>query len=85
MLTMFWSSFHNGSYAVGSAISESGKLKGPWKHNSNLLFGTDGGHGMMFETFDKKKMFTLHQPNNSPQERAQFFEMEFKLGEYRLK
>lgn len=84
-LTMFWSSFHNGAYAVGSAVSESGKLKGPWKHNSNLLFSKDGGHGMMFETFDNKKMFTLHQPNNSPQERAQFFEIEYQSGEYRLK
>lgn len=85
LLTMFWSSFHNGSYAVGSAVSTTGKLKGPWKHNDTLLFGKDGGHGMMFETFEKEKMFVLHQPNCTPLERAHFFHVERVDDEYRLK
>ena len=85
LLTMFWSSFCNGSYAVGSAVSTTGKLKGPWKHSKNLLFSKDGGHGMMFETFEKERMFTLHQPNSTPLERAHFFRIERVEDEYRLK
>ena len=74
-LIMFWSSFHNGSYAVGIAISESGKLTGPWRHCEDLFFEQDGGHGMMFEGFDGQKYFAVHQPNVGPYERAQFLKI----------
>lgn len=84
-LIMFWSSFHNGVYAVGMAISESGKLAGPWRHLDRLLFEKDGGHGMLFEGLDGKLYFSLHQPNVSPLERPYFFEIEKKEEGYRLK
>ena len=75
-LVMFWSSFHEGCYAVGMAVSESGKLAGPWKHLDNLLFEKDGGHGMLFESLEKKLYFTFHQPNTPQLERPCFFEIE---------
>lgn len=75
-LIMFWSSFHKGSYAVGYAVSESGSIKGPWKHSQRLLFEKDGGHGMMFEGFDGKLHFVIHQPNYAPMERPRFYEIE---------
>lgn len=84
-LLMFWSSFHYGSYAVGMAVSESGKLKGPWRHLDSLLFQYHGGHGMMFESFDGKLYYVLHQPNDSPFERACFFEIEKMQEGYQLK
>lgn len=84
-LIMFWSSFHNGSYAEGVAISASGKLAGPWTHSEQLLFEKDGGHGMMFESFEGKQYFALHQPNIEPYERPHFFEIEKIDGCYRLK
>ena len=83
-LLMFWSSFHHGTYAVGMAVSESGKLAGPWRHLDSLLFEKDGGHGMMFETFEGKKYFVLHQPNIHPDERAHFFEVVKDVEGYRL-
>lgn len=84
VLTMFWSSFRNGSYVVGSAVSTTGRLKGPWKHNEILLFEKDGGHGMMFETFEREKMFVLHQPNITSCERPYFFPVKLVGNEYRI-
>lgn len=83
-LVMFWSSSHNDSYAVGMAISESGKIRGPWKHSDSLLFEKDGGHGMMFETFDGKRFFTLHHPNAATLERPCFYPLEKDGETYRL-
>lgn len=75
-LLMLWSSFHGGEYAVGIAVSESGKLMGPWKHSDKLLFAADGGHGMLFRGFDGKTYFSLHRPNVSPMERPQFLKID---------
>jgi len=75
-LLMFWSSFHGGCYAVGIAVSESGKLAGPWRHSEKLLFKKDGGHGMLFESLEGKRYFALHQPNGARLERPRFFEIE---------
>ena len=76
-LLMIWSSFGTKGYAIGIAESESGKLAGPWKQQDNLLFAEDGGHGMIFKTFDNKLYLALHQPNNpSGQERLILTEIE---------
>ncbi len=45
---MTWSSFANGAYTTGVAISESGRLRGPWRQQAEPLFTDDGGHGMTF-------------------------------------
>jgi len=63
-LMMIWSSFTAGGYTVGVAISPSGKLAGPWVHDNTPLFDKDGGHGMLFKTFDGKLMMALHTPNS---------------------
>lgn len=63
-LMMIWSSFSPGGYTVGLGISESGKLAGPWKQDDKPIFDKDGGHGMLFKTFDGKLMMALHTPNN---------------------
>ncbi len=74
-LLMIWSSFGIQRYAVGMAYSESGSIKGPWKQIEEPLFKKDGGHGMIFKTFDGKLMLSLHQPNRNSEERARFFEL----------
>ncbi len=74
-LIMIWSSFGEHRYAVAQAYSETGSVKGPWIQANELLFHQDGGHGMIFTTFDGKLMLSLHQPNVSD-ERAHFFELE---------
>jgi hypothetical protein len=39
------------------------------------LWLDDGGHPMLFETFDGRLMMAIHQPNREV-ERARFFEIE---------
>lgn len=62
-LIMLWSSFSNNGYAVGQAISSSGKLAGPWKQIETPLFDGDGGHPSLFKTFDGDWVMSIHQPN----------------------
>ena len=74
-LFMIWSSGGEHGYTTGIAISDSGKLAGPWRQQAEPLYGNDGGHGMIFRTFDGRLMLTLHQPNESPKERIHLFEL----------
>lgn len=75
-LFMPWSSFTETGYTVGLAISESGKLAGPWTHREEPLYRDDGGHSMLFETFDGRLMMALHSPNGGPATRIRLFELE---------
>ena len=68
---MLWSSLFNGKYAVLTAESDS--LRGTWSHLGSR-FAFDGGHAMVFERLDGKKMITLHAPNQADKERAFFAE-----------
>ena len=76
-LLMIWSSFMNNEYAIGIAESVTGKITGPWKQQEKPLFTKNGGHGMIFKTFDNRLCITLHGPNSpSRAERARIFELE---------
>ncbi len=72
-LRMIWSSKACGHYAVLLAESETGSVLGPWHHFGNC-FDFDGGHAMIFETLEGKRMMALHSPNTRNDERASFFE-----------
>ena len=75
-LLMIWSSFGTKGYAIGIAESVSGKIIGPWIQQDNLLFEEDGGHGMIFKTFDDKLLLAFHQPNSpGGAERLKLFEI----------
>ena len=76
-LRMIWSSLQRRRYLVLEAESESGKLKGPWKHLGNR-YTFDGGHAMLFNTLDGKRMISLHSPNTPDLERAMFLPYETK-------
>lgn len=67
-LIMLWSSSAADGYCEGLSYSDDGIL-GTWKHDERLLFSRDGGHGMLFSTFDGQLMFVLHQPNTTLEER----------------
>ena len=71
-LIMLWSSIGEKGYAMGQAISQSGFIIGPWE-DGGLLFEENGGHGMIFESFEGELILCFHQPNVSPQERAQLY------------
>ena len=59
-LLMIWSSFlKNGEYAIGSAVSSSGNIAGPWE-NSEEALNDDGGHAMFFHTFDGRMLMSYH-------------------------
>ena len=74
VLIMIWSSFGKNQYAIATALSESGKIAGPWVQ-SDLLFDENGGHGMIFKTFEGELLLLFHQPNQSPLERAQLYRL----------
>ena len=84
-LLMLWSSIGKGGYTTGYATSQSGKLAGPWAQELEPLYAKDGGHPMVFRTFDGRLMLTLHSPNNSPLTRQRLFELEDTGDGLRLK
>lgn len=71
-LLMLWSSFGAQGYTLGVARSETGSVLGPWHQDDGPLWSADGGHGMLFRTFDGALRLALHTPNDTPNERAVF-------------
>ena len=72
-LFMIWSTFIPGKdYCVLLARSESGRIAGPWTGHAPI-YTTDGGHGMIFKTFDGQLRLALHQPNKDTKERLHLF------------
>jgi GH43 family beta-xylosidase len=72
-LFMIWSTFIPGKkYCVVLTHSESGMVRGPWKKQT-LLYTQNGGHGMIFRTFDNRLLLALHQPNSGGNERLHLF------------
>ncbi len=74
-LYLIWSNMVDGhGYSVLVRSSPSGKIGGPWTKDE-ILFGENGGHGMVFTGLDGKLYLTLHQPNQGPLERMKIFEL----------
>lgn len=71
-LIMLWSSFSTGGYTVGIAQSTTGDILGPWQQHPEPLYAGDGGHCMVFRTFDDQLCLAFHRPNPSPDERPVF-------------
>lgn len=71
-LIMLWSSFGAGGYTVGVALSTSGDILGPWEQVPEPLYAGNGGHCMVFRTFDGQLLLSYHRPNPSPDERPYF-------------
>lgn len=72
-LRMLWSGFSSGqTYVTGMAESVSGELAGPWIQFREPVVTGDGGHAMLFRTFDGRRMLAFHSPNSSGGERPCF-------------
>lgn len=84
-LYMTWSSWGTCGYAVGIAVADNGKVKGPWTQVEEPIFPTNGGHGMMFRDLNGSLRFTLHFPNDKYQERPMFADLVLEDGNLRLK
>ncbi|MDF2922375.1 MAG: glycoside hydrolase [Paenibacillaceae bacterium] len=83
-LLLLWASFVHNRYAIGVARSESGLITGPWVHEEQALYQQDGGHGMLFRTFDGQLMLTIHTPNKTPNERPVFLPVTEEQGRLRM-
>jgi len=68
-LICIWSTICNGSYMELISRSDNGKLDGNWSIDKKALFEDDGGHGMIFKTFDNTYKFIFHTPNTIKEER----------------
>ncbi len=94
ILYLTWSSFEKkkGAYAIGVAVSKSGKVEGPWRHLRNPLNSDDGGHAMVFKTFGGDLKISYHSPNStefdesspSPKPRMQIKDIQFKNGRVKI-
>jgi len=70
-LLCLWSSFSEGGYTQGLAASDNGEITGAFRQLPPL-YENDGGHGMLFRTFEGRTMLALHQPNRHLEERPVF-------------
>ncbi len=59
-LLMLWSSRGDFGYAVGVARSQSGEILGPWTHDSEPIFSDNGGHPMLFRSFEGQLLMAIH-------------------------
>ncbi|KQO12704.1 glycoside hydrolase family 43 protein [Paenibacillus sp. Leaf72] len=83
-LVMMWSTSGQEGYTMGIARSASGQITGPWIQDAEPLFAKDGGHGMLFRTFEGQLCLTIHAPNKHPQERPVIFRLEEADGQFIL-
>ena len=60
-------------YCVVSSESATGLLEGPWV-NHHIIFDSNGGHGMVFRTFDGRLKFALHSPDVWGKERLALYD-----------
>lgn len=63
-LICLWSTFRNGVYCVGQAISASGSIEGPWEQIEEPIY-VNGGHEMVFRGLDGQLRMSLHHDNSN--------------------
>lgn len=77
-LGMLWSTWKDGVYVLMAAYSQFDRIHGPWVQDKELLF-ENGGHGMLFRTFDGTLMLSLHyieSNNERPRRKPMFMEVD---------
>ncbi len=76
-LLCIWSSFDKNGYMVLIARSDNGDIDGNWTVDSEPLSAEQGGHGMIFKTFEGETRFVVHYPNDplAECERALLFQV----------
>ncbi|NLD63316.1 MAG: family 43 glycosylhydrolase [Bacteroidales bacterium] len=75
-LGMLWSSWGVNRYAQGIAYSESGTIKGPWIQEKEAFKGDNSGHGMLFTTFEGKRLFIIHHAEGNGPRKPQLYEVD---------
>ena len=62
-LICIWSTYTVKGYAELISVSDNGDIDGNWTLLDTPMSNSDGGHGMIFDTFEGKSFFTMHKPN----------------------
>jgi len=75
-LGMLWSSWGVNRYAQGIAYSTSGSIKGPWVQEEEAFKGDNSGHGMLFTTFEGKRLYVVHHSEGKGWRKPQFYEVD---------
>jgi hypothetical protein len=75
-LGMLWASWGAHRYVQGVAYSESGTIDGPWIQEKNGLKGDNSGHGMMFTTFEGKRLLSIHHAEGDGPRKPQLYEID---------
>ena len=75
-LGMLWASWGAGRYLQGVAYSESGTIDGPWIQEEKPLVGNNTGHGMMFTTFEGKRLLVIHHAEEDGPRKPRLYEID---------
>ena len=75
-LGMLWSSWGAGRYLQGVAYSKSGTIEGPWIQEEKPLVGNNSGHGMMFTTFEGKRLLVIHHAEGNGLRKPRLYEID---------
>jgi hypothetical protein len=75
-LGMLWSSWGEHRYTQGIAYSESGSIKGPWIQEPEAFKGDNSGHGMLFTTFEGKRLLIIHHAKAKQRRKPQIYEVD---------
>ncbi|MBK8946136.1 MAG: family 43 glycosylhydrolase [Ignavibacteriae bacterium] len=75
-LGMLWSSWGEGRYLQGVAYSESGTIDGPWTQEEKPFVGNNSGHGMLFTTFEGKRLLAIHHVDGDGPRKPQLYEID---------
>ncbi|MGB8320441.1 MAG: glycoside hydrolase family 43 protein [Ignavibacteriaceae bacterium] len=75
-LGMLWSSWGKGRYLQGVAYSESGTIDGPWVQEEEPFVGNNSGHGMMFTTFEGKRLLVIHHAEGDGPRKPRLYEID---------
>lgn len=68
-LICIWSTFSGTGYCELIAKSDNGDIDGNWSVLEQPLSAEDGGHGMIFKSYEGQNLFVMHKPNAVTQER----------------
>ncbi len=71
-LLILWSPYPVDTYVVCSAVSDSGSIRGTFRHRDTPVFGMNGGHPMLFTDTSGDLRMSIHLPERWNQERAVF-------------
>ena len=75
-LGMLWSTWGIHRYLQGVAYSESGTINGPWIQAEKPLKEDNSGHGMIFTTFEGKRLLIIHHAEGNGPRKPQLYEID---------